>query len=83
MLDKTKTAMGARMLRSFVEQPLIDADAINERLDAVTELNMQAMLREEIREYLNPVYDLERLVSRISYRSANPRDLLAFKMSLE
>ena len=71
------------MLRSFVEQPLIDADAINERLDAVTELNMQAMLREEIREYLNPVYDLERLVSRISYRSANPRDLLAFKMSLE
>lgn len=83
VLDKTKTAMGARMLRSFVEQPLIDADAINERLDAVTELNMQAMLREEIREYLNPVYDLERLVSRISYRSASPRDLLAFKMSLE
>ena len=83
VLDKTKTAMGARMLRNFVEQPLIDADAINERLDAVTELNMQAMLREEIREYLNPVYDLERLVSRISYRSANPRDLLAFKMSLE
>ena len=83
VLDKTKTAMGARMLRSFVEQPLIDADAINERLDAVTELNMQAMLREEIREYLNPVYDLERLVSRISYRSANPRDLLEFKMSLE
>ena len=83
VLDKTKTAMGARMLRSFVEQLLIDADAINERLDAVTELNMQAMLREEIREYLNPVYDLERLVSRISYRSANPRDLLAFKMSLE
>ena len=83
VLDKTKTAMGARMLRSIVEQPLIDADAINERLDAVTELNMQAMLREEIREYLNPVYDLERLVSRISYRSANPRDLLAFKMSLE
>ena len=83
VLDKTKTAMGARMLRSFVEQPLIDADAINERLDAVTELNMQEMLREEIREYLNPVYDLERLVSRISYRSANPRDLLAFKMSLE
>ena len=83
VLDKTKTAMGARMLRNFVEQPLIDADAINERLDAVTELNMQAMLREEIREYLNPVYDLERLVSRISYRSANPRDLLAFKSSLE
>ena len=55
VLDKTKTAMGARTLRAYVEQPLIDADAINERLDAVTELNMQAMLREEIREYLNPV----------------------------
>ena len=83
VLDKTKTAMGARMLRSFVEQPLIDADEINERLDAITEMNLQAMLREEIREYLNPVYDLERLVSRISYRSANPRDLIAFKTSLE
>ena len=55
VLDKTKTAMGARMLRSFVEQPLIDADEINERLDAITEMNLQAMLREEIREYLNPV----------------------------
>ncbi len=83
VLDKTKTAMGARMLRSFVEQPLIDAVEINERLDVITELNMQAMIREEIREYLNPIYDLERLVSRISYRSANPRDLIAFKSSLE
>ncbi len=83
VLDKTKTAMGARMLRSFVEQPLIDAVEINERLDVITELNLQGMLREEIREYLNPIYDLERLVSRISYRSANPRDLIAFKNSLE
>lgn len=82
VLDHTKTAMGARMLRNFVTQPLIDAKEINERLDAVGELNMQAMLREEIREYLQPVYDLERLVSRISYRSANPRDLLALKSSL-
>lgn len=83
VLDKTKTAMGARMMRSIVEQPLIDADEINARLDAITELNLQAMLREEIREYLNPVYDLERLVSRISYHSANPRDLIAFKSSLQ
>ena len=83
VLDKTKTAMGARMMRSIVEQPLIDADEINTRLDAITELNLQAMLREEIREYLNPVYDLERLVSRISYHSANPRDLIAFKSSLQ
>lgn len=82
VLDKTNTAMGARMLRNFVEQPLIDEDEINARLDAISELNEKAMLREEIREYLNPVYDLERLVSKISYHSANPRDLIAFKSSL-
>lgn len=82
VLDKTKTAMGARLLRSYVEQPLIDADDINERLDAVEELNKKAIIRDEIREYLNPVYDMERLVSRISYQSANPRDLIAFKSSL-
>lgn len=82
VLDKTKTAMGARMMRSFVEQPLIDADQINERLEAVDELNKKAILRDEIREYLNPVYDMERLVSKISYQTANPRDLIAFKSSL-
>ena len=82
VLDKTKTAMGARMLRNFVEQPLIDIDQINERLDAVEELNQKAISRDEIREYLNPVYDLERLVSKISYQTANPRDLIAFKSSL-
>ena len=83
VLDKTKTAMGARMLRSFLEQPLIDAAAIERRLDAVQELNASLIDRDEIREYLNPVYDLERLLARISYRSANPRDLIAFKSSLE
>ena len=83
VLDKTKTAMGARMLRSFIEQPLIDKKEINRRLDAVEELNGNAICREEIREYLNPVYDLERLISKISYKSANPRDLIAFKSSLE
>ena len=83
VLDKTKTAMGARTLRSYVEQPLIDAEEINRRLEAVEELKSMAMLREEIREYLNPVYDLERLISRISYQSANPRDLMAFASSLE
>lgn len=82
VLDKTKTAMGARLLRSYVEQPLIDKDEINERLDAIEELNQSAITREEIREYLNPVYDLERLISRISYKSAGPRDLIAFKSSL-
>lgn len=82
VLDKTKTAMGARMLRSFIEQPLIEKDEINQRLDAIEELNGNAICREEIREYLNPVYDLERLISKISYKSANPRDLIAFKSSL-
>ena len=82
VLDKTKTAMGARMLRSFIEQPLIEQEAINRRLDAVEEINRQEMDREEIREYLGPVYDLERLISRVSYQSANPRDLIAFKTSI-
>ena len=83
VLDKTKTAMGARMMRSFVEQPLVDVDEIEIRQDAVEELNNNPMARDEIREYLQPVYDLERLISRISYHSANPRDLLAFRSSLE
>ena len=83
VLDKTRTAMGARLLRTFTERPLIDSDEINARLTAVEELNKQAMIRDEIREYLRPVYDLERLISRISYQSANPRDLIAFKTSLE
>ena len=83
VLDKTKTAMGARMLRSFVEQPLINKGEIEKRLDAVEAFNQNAMLREEIREYLNPVYDLERLISRVTYQTANPRDLTAFKSSLE
>ncbi len=83
VLDKTKTAMGARTLRSFVEQPLIDKDEIIRRLDAVSELKENAIIREELREYLTPVYDLERLISRITYQSANPRDLIAFKSSLQ
>ena len=83
VLDKTKTAMGARKLRSMVEQPLIEKEQIGERLDAITAMNQDVITREEIREYLNPIYDLERLVSRISYQSANPRDLIALKTSME
>ena len=82
VLDKTKTAMGARALRKYVEQPLIDKKSIVKRLDAVAELKDNAICREEIREYLNPVYDLERLVGKITYQSANPRDLIAFQSSL-
>ena len=82
VLDKTKTAMGARTLRKYLEQPLIDKESIVKRLDAVAELKDNAICREEIREYLNPVYDLERLVGKITYQSANPRDLIAFQSSL-
>lgn len=83
VLDKTKTAMGGRLLRSYIEQPLIDAEEIEKRLSCVQELYDKTIDREEIREYLSPIYDLERLLARISYRSANPRDLIAFKCSLE
>lgn len=83
VLDKTKTAMGARMLRNFVEQPLIEKEEINRRLDAIEALKEQAITREEIREYLNPVYDLERLIGRVTYQTANPRDLISFKSSLK
>ncbi len=82
VLDKTKTAMGARMLRADVEQPLTNQELINKRLDAVDELLCKIMQREELREYLNPIYDLERLNTRIIYQTANPRDLLAFKNSI-
>ena len=74
---------GARLLRNYIEQPLIHKNEILRRQDAVEELNMNYISREEICEYLNPVYDLERLIGRISYKTANPRDLLAFKTSLE
>lgn len=83
VLDKTKTAMGARMMRNFIEQPLIIKEDIEKRQNAIEELNEELINRDEIREYLNPIYDLERLVSRIAYKSANPRDLISFKNSLE
>ena len=83
VLDKTKTAMGARLLRACIEQPLIHRDEIIRRQNAVEELNMNYISREEICEYLNPIYDLERLIGRISYKTANPRDLIAFRSSLE
>lgn len=82
VLDKTRTAMGARTLRNFVEQPLIHKNEIEARLNAIEELNSQAMNREELREYLSPIYDMERLTSCITYQTANPRDLIALKSSL-
>ena len=83
VLDKTKTAMGARLLRSFIEQPLVDKNEIIRRQDAVEELGDNFIDREELIEYLNPIYDLERLIGRISYQTANPRDLIAFRNSLQ
>lgn len=82
VLDKTKTAMGARLLKNYIEQPLIMEDEINNRLDAIEAFNNDVITRDEIREYLNPIYDMERLMTRISLRTANPRDLIAFKSSL-
>ena len=83
VLDKTKTAMGSRRLRADIEQPLVNMDEINDRLDAVEQLCKNTVSRDEIREYLNPIYDLERLLGKVSYMSANPRDLIAFANSLE
>ena len=83
VLDKTKTAMGGRTLRTWIEQPLIHKSEIEKRLDAVNELCKDGVSRDEIREYLNPIYDLERLLGKVSYGSANPRDLIAFRNSLQ
>ncbi len=82
VLDKTRTAMGARLLRTWIEQPLISKKEILKRQNAIEELNLNYISREELGEYLNPVYDLERLIGRISYKTANPRDLLAFRNSI-
>lgn len=83
VLDKTKTAMGARTLRSYIEQPLIDRNEILERQEAVSSLCNNPTSRDEIREYLTPIYDLERLLGRVSYETANPRDMIAFRNSLQ
>ena len=83
VLDKTKTAMGARMLRKYTNEPLLVKKEIEKRQEAVKELLEDPILRDEIREYLNPIYDLERLLCKISYKTANPKDLIAFRNSIE
>ncbi|MCI6713980.1 MAG: DNA mismatch repair protein MutS [Lachnospiraceae bacterium] len=82
VLDRTKTAMGGRLLRKYIEQPLIDKEKIEANLDTVEVLGKNSVDRDEIREYLNTIYDLERLLGKISYKTANPRDLIAFRNSL-
>ena len=83
VLDYTKTAMGSRMLRHFLERPLRDKKKIEARLDAVEEFTGHYIDMEELREYLDSIYDIERLLSRISLSTANARDLLALKLSLQ
>ncbi|MBQ3614577.1 MAG: DNA mismatch repair protein MutS, partial [Anaerotignum sp.] len=83
VLDKTQTAMGARLLRKWVEQPLLSKDEINKRLDGVDELYDDLFLREEIKDILRSMYDFERIMSRVVYQNANARDLAALKNSIE
>ena len=82
VLDKTATSMGGRMLRRWINDPLVDVKEINERLEAVKELKENMILRGDILETLNRVYDIERLAGRISYGNANARDLISLKSSL-
>ncbi len=82
VLDHTKTAMGARALRHAIEMPLLLKEDIEKRLDAVCELKNDIATSDELREYLSGVYDLERLLTRVTYKTANPRDLIALKNSL-
>ncbi|NLD51523.1 MAG: DNA mismatch repair protein MutS [Clostridiales bacterium] len=82
LLDKTATAMGGRLLRSWVEQPLLERELIEERLQAVQALYEQPVLCEALLERLQQVYDMERLLSRIAYRSLHARDCLSLLRSL-
>ena len=82
VLDKTSTSMGGRLLRRWINDPLVDVKAINDRLTAVKELKENMILRGDILESLNKVYDIERLAGRISYGNANARDLISLKNSL-
>ena len=82
VLDSTKTSMGARLLKQWVEKPLIDPDKIKQRLYAVEELVNDLMLRDEVRSVLDGIYDIARIVSRISLGTVSPKDLIALKLSL-
>ena len=83
LLDKSATAMGGRLLRSWIEQPLLDREEILRRHDAVEEMAEQPVLRAAIQEELGGVYDMERLLSKVAYRSLNARDCLALCASLK
>ncbi len=82
VLDNTVTAMGGRTLRQWMEQPLLDVTAINARHDTVEEISEQLLIKEELKEYLDQIYDIERLMGKVVYGSANARDLIALKNSV-
>ncbi len=83
VLDKTTTAMGSRLLKTWLKKPLLHRPSIEARLNAVEELHKNIILREEIIGLLEGVYDIERLISKVNYGNANPRDLLSLKFSLQ
>ncbi len=83
LLDKTKTAMGSRMLKSMIENPSIDKEEIENRYDMTSKLLEEFLLKDELKELLDEVYDLERLSGRVSFGNANARDLLQLKTSLK
>lgn len=83
LLDKTKTAMGSRMLKSYIENPLINIDDINRRYDVVENLLEEFILKDDLKNLLYEVYDLERLSGRVAFGNANARDLLQLRSSLK
>lgn len=83
LIDKTNTPMGGRLLRQWVQQPLLDSKMINERLDSVEELVNNPIVLEHLKDVLNKIYDIERLIGRIGYGNANARDLISLKHSFK
>ncbi|MBQ3918172.1 MAG: DNA mismatch repair protein MutS, partial [Oscillospiraceae bacterium] len=81
VLDHTKTSMGKRLLKAYTEQPLIKPNVIIDRLDSVEELSLDAVMLSELQTLLAGVYDLERLMTKVMYRTANPRDIRALAMT--
>ncbi|MEG2769353.1 MAG: DNA mismatch repair protein MutS, partial [Oscillospiraceae bacterium] len=83
VLDKTQTAMGKRLIRSFIEQPLVQPVLINQRLSAVEEMYKNALVRGEVTEILSKIFDIERLLTRVVYGNANPREVYALAVTIE
>ena len=83
VLDRTKTAMGKRMIKSFIEQPLKNPAVINNRLNAVDELVREGVLRQELVYALSGIFDLDRLMTKVVYGNATPRDMKALQSTAE